>query len=175
LKTSDVVEERATGQYIPLSTCVKPFGMAETTGCPWPRSTGQRSTTGSSGDRRRNVSWNARRRSSRAGAQELPASLVHVPVSEVPQNDVASRWSWVTPTAGYVTRYSRPTNRKANFRKRDRAIHRHPQRQMRAAPGNHAFQTDPRSYDGALPADSGARFDDVHAQALRLVCRLVAG
>jgi len=22
----------------------------------------------------------------------------HVPVSEVPQNDVASRWSWVTPS-----------------------------------------------------------------------------
>jgi hypothetical protein len=27
------------------------------------------------------------RRSSRAGARELPASLVHAPVSEVPQND----------------------------------------------------------------------------------------
>jgi hypothetical protein len=40
------------------------------------------------------------RRSSRAGTQELPASLVHVAVSEVPQNHVASRWSGVTPTAG---------------------------------------------------------------------------
>lgn len=40
------------------------------------------------------------RRSSRAGAEELPASLVHSRVSEVSQNDEASRWSWVTPTAG---------------------------------------------------------------------------
>jgi len=32
---------------------------------------------GSSGDRRRNASWNVRRRSSRAGAQELPARLCH--------------------------------------------------------------------------------------------------
>ena len=35
-----------------------------------------------------------------AGSEELSANLVHVPVSGVPQNDVASRWSWVTPTAG---------------------------------------------------------------------------
>jgi len=50
----------------------------------------QGSPSESSGDTRRNVSWNLRRRSSRAGALELPASLIHVPIREVPQNGVAS-------------------------------------------------------------------------------------
>jgi hypothetical protein len=39
-----------------------------------------------------------------------------------------------------VIRYSPPKNRNANFGKRARAIHRHAQRQRRAAPGNHAYR-----------------------------------
>ena len=41
-----------------------------------------------------------RRRSSRAGALELPASLIYAPMPEVPQDGVASRWSRVSPIAG---------------------------------------------------------------------------
>jgi hypothetical protein len=35
-----------------------------------------------------------------------PRNPVHVPVSKVPQNDVASRWSWVTPSAGMVGHFA---------------------------------------------------------------------
>jgi len=54
------------------------------------------------------------RRSSHAGAHELPASLV----PEVPQNDVASRWSWVTPNAGSVRHILTSQRSSACFRER---------------------------------------------------------
>ncbi len=69
--------------------------MAETTGCPLPRFTGSEIHYGIE----QTVSWTVRRRLSPAGARELVASLVPCP-PEVPQNDVVSRWSWVTPIAG---------------------------------------------------------------------------
>ena len=78
----------------------------------------QGSPSESSGDTRRNVSWNVRRRSSRAGALELPAGLIHVPMPEVPQNGVASRWSRVTPIAGSLRQIPVDLASSANCRDR---------------------------------------------------------
>ncbi len=73
--------------------------MAGTTGCPLPRFTGPEIHYGSGRQAKERLVDRAPAFEPCRRAQELVASLVPCP-PEVPQNDVVSRWSWVTPIAG---------------------------------------------------------------------------